>query len=41
VFVDVPDAPESREYFVAAKERLKERFRQLGIWMTTFLIEVL
>lgn len=41
VFVDVPDAPESREYFVAAKERLKERFRQLDIWMTTFLIEVL
>ncbi len=41
VFVDVPDAPESREYFLAAKERLKERFQQLDIWMTTFLIEVL
>jgi hypothetical protein len=41
VFIDVPDSPESREYFVAAKERLKERFRQLDIWMTTFLIEVL
>ena len=41
VFVDVPDAPESREYFVAAKERLKARFQQLDIWMTTYLIEVL
>ncbi len=37
VFVDVPDSPESREYFVA----VKERFQQLDIWMTTFLIEIL
>jgi len=41
VFVDVPDAPASREYFVACKERLKTRFQQLDIWMTTYLIEVL
>ncbi len=41
VFVDTPDAPESREYFVAAKERLKARFQQLDIWLTTYLIEVL
>jgi hypothetical protein len=41
VFLDVPDASESREYFVAAKERLKARFQQLDIWMTTYLIEVL
>lgn len=41
VFVDVPDVPESREYFIAAKERLKARFQQLDIWMTTYLIEVL
>lgn len=38
VFVD---APESREYFSADKERLKARFQQLDIWMTTYLIEVL
>ena len=41
VFVDVPDSPESREFFVAAKERLKARFQQLDIWMTTYLFEVL
>jgi hypothetical protein len=41
VFVDVADAPESREYFVAYKERLESRFQQLDIWMTTYLIEVL
>ena len=41
VFVDTEDTPASREYFVAAKGRLKVRFRQLDIWMTTYLIEVL
>ena len=41
VFVDVPDAAESRQFFVEFKERLKARFRQIDIWMTTFPIEVL
>lgn len=41
VFVDVPDSAESREYFVAAKERFKVRFQQLDIWLATYLIEVL
>lgn len=41
VFVDVPDTGESREFFVACKEQLKARFRQLDIWMTTYLIEVI
>jgi len=41
VFVDVPDTPESRDYFITSKERLKARFQQLDIWMTTYLIEVL
>lgn len=41
VYVDAPDVPESRAYFIEFKERLKARFRQLDIWMTTYLIEVL
>ena len=41
VFVDVDDLPESRVYFTEFKERLKARFQQLDIWMTTYLIEVL
>ena len=41
VFVDAPDEPECRQFFVAFKERLKARFQQLDIWMTTYLIEVL
>jgi hypothetical protein len=41
VFVDVADEPESRQYFIECKKRLMTRFRQLDIWMTTYLIEVL
>jgi hypothetical protein len=41
VFVDVQDTAENREYFVEYKERLKARFQQIDIWMTTYLIEVL
>jgi hypothetical protein len=39
VFVDVPDVPESRQFFLELKERLKTRFQQLDIWMTTYPIE--
>src|SRR5579863_1652179 len=41
VFVDAPDLPENRAFFVGFKERLKARFRQLDIWLVTYLIEVL
>ena len=41
VYVDTNDALEYREFFVQFKERLKARFQQLDIWMTTYPIEVL
>ena len=41
VFVDVEDSTGHREFLVADKERLKARFQQLDIWMTTYLIEVI
>lgn len=41
LFVDVPDAPEHREFFSTFKETLKARFRQIDIWLTTYPIEVL
>jgi hypothetical protein len=41
VFVDVEDLPKHRDFFVVYKSHLKERFQQLDIWMTTYLIEVL
>lgn len=40
-FVDAPDEPECRRFFVEYKDRLKSRFQQIDIWMTTYLIEVL
>ncbi len=41
VFVDTPDDPESRQFFLEFKERAKVRFKQIDIWMTTYPIEVL
>jgi hypothetical protein len=41
IFVDVPDVPENRQFFLDFKERVKARFRQIDIWMTTYPIEVL
>jgi hypothetical protein len=41
VFLDVEDLPANREFFIALKGRLKVRFQQLEIWMTTYPIEVL
>ena len=36
VFVDVADVPEHRQFFSEFKERLKTRFRQVDIWLTTY-----
>lgn len=41
LFVDVPDTPENRQFFLEFKETLKARFRQRDIWMTTHPVEVL
>ena len=41
VSVDVPDVPDSRQFLVEFKNRLKVRFQQLDIWMTTHSIEVM
>src|SRR5438067_2254796 len=40
VFVDVPDVPANREFFRQLKERLKTRFQQIEIWMTTYPVDV-
>ncbi len=41
VFVDVPDTPGTLQFFQEFKERLKVRFRQIDIWMTSHPIEVI
>lgn len=41
VFVDVEDLPENRGFFLQFKERLKQRFEQVEIWLTSHPIDVL
>ncbi len=40
VVIDVADTEDNRRFLRLFKEHLKIRFRQLDIWMTTHLIEV-
>ena len=37
--VDVPDTDESHEFFAGFKETLKERFRQVEVWITSHPID--
>ena len=41
VFIDVADTQENRLFFQEFKERLKARFQQIDIWMTTYGIELI
>lgn len=41
IYVDVPDIPENRQFFRDYKEKLKARFQQLEIWMTSHPLDVL
>ena len=41
VFVDVEDKPENRQFFIDLKQRLKARFQQLEIWLTSYPVDVL
>jgi hypothetical protein len=41
IFVDVPDVPESGDFFRQFKETLKIRFQQIDIWMTSYPIDVI
>lgn len=40
IFVDVAEETESRAFFKDFKERMKTRFEQLDIWITTYPIDV-
>lgn len=41
VFIDVADLPESQQFFREFKERIKARFQQIDIWMTSHPVEVI
>ena len=40
VFVDVLDTPQNREFFRQFRERVRSRFRQISIWMTSHPIDI-
>ena len=41
IYLDLPDTADNREFFKRYKERLKERFQQLDIWITSHLVDAL
>ena len=41
VFVDVQDTAENRRFFLQLKDRLKSRFEQIELWVTSYPIDVL
>ena len=41
VFVDVEDTAENRRFFLEFKERLKARFQQIDLWLTSYPIDLL
>jgi hypothetical protein len=41
MYVDVPDTADNLQFFQEFKERLKQQFRQVDIWIATHPVEVL
>jgi hypothetical protein len=41
IFVDAPDTPENRKFFIDLKRDLLTRFDQLDIWLTMHPLEIL
>lgn len=41
IIVDVPESENSETFFRRYKEVLKERFKQIDIWITSYEIEVI
>ena len=41
IFVDVEDTSHNRQFFIDLKGRLKTRFQQIEIWLTSTPIELL
>ena len=40
LFVDVEDTPENVAFFARYKQQLKERFRQIDIWIVSYEIRL-
>lgn len=39
--LDVANTSDNREFFIGLKERLKARFNQLDIWITSHVVDVI
>lgn len=40
-FVDVPDLLEHRKFFEEFKKTLQERFKQIDVWITSHVVDVI
>ena len=40
VFVDVEDTQQNRDFFLEFRERMRSKFRQVSIWMTSHPIDI-
>ena len=40
VFVDVEDTAQNRAFFHELREKLRVRFKQISIWMTSYPIDI-
>ncbi len=40
IIADVEDTPENTEFFIQLKQRLKQRFQQLEIWIVSYEIRI-
>jgi hypothetical protein len=40
IFVDVEDTQENRDFFRVFRERIRVRFQQIAIWMTSHPIDI-
>jgi len=40
VFVDVEDTQQNRDFFLELRERVRDKFRQVSIWMTSHSIDI-
>ena len=41
LYVDVEDTPENAAFFASYKAKLKQRFRQIDLWLVSFEIQIM
>ncbi len=41
IFADVADTDQNQQFFAEYKEKLKEKFQQIDIWVTSYPIDII